>query len=131
MNTITLPALSIRQPWAWLIVNGFKDIENRVWRTPLRGRFLVHAGKTLTREFYDEQVSAMARAGILPAGFPVFEQLPTGGIVGEARIVDCVDQHDSPWFIPGHHGFVLADSKPLPLWPMNGRLGFFNVQVPA
>lgn len=24
-----LPALSVRQPWAWLIVNGLKDIENR------------------------------------------------------------------------------------------------------
>jgi hypothetical protein len=44
-----MKALSIMQPWAWLIVNGLKDIENRKWSTDFRGEFLVHAGKT-----YDE-----------------------------------------------------------------------------
>ena len=29
--------LSVRQPWAWLIVAGHKDIENRKWRTSYRG----------------------------------------------------------------------------------------------
>lgn len=39
-----IPALSIRQPGAWLIVNGHKDIENRDWPTTnFRGRLLVHA----------------------------------------------------------------------------------------
>ena len=33
-------ALSIRQPWAWLIVNGYKDIENRDWKTHYRGRWM-------------------------------------------------------------------------------------------
>jgi hypothetical protein len=32
------PALSVRQPWAWLIVNGYKDVENRSWTTHYRGR---------------------------------------------------------------------------------------------
>lgn len=41
-----IPALSIRQPWAWLIVNNHKPVENRSWPTSFRGRFLVHAGKT-------------------------------------------------------------------------------------
>jgi hypothetical protein len=41
MNTIK--ALSIRQPWAWLIVQGDKDIENR--STTYRRRVLIHAGK--------------------------------------------------------------------------------------
>ena len=47
-------ALSIRQPWAWLIVHGWKDIENRTWRTRVRGRFLIHAAKGMTnREYLD------------------------------------------------------------------------------
>ena len=37
-------ALSIRQPWAWLILNGYKDLENRTWRTDYRGPLLIHAG---------------------------------------------------------------------------------------
>ena len=48
-----IPALSIRQPWAWLIVNGHKDIENRDWPTNFRGRLLVHAGQTMARRYYD------------------------------------------------------------------------------
>ncbi|WP_245839042.1 ASCH domain-containing protein [Yersinia kristensenii] len=38
-----MKALSIRQPWAWLIVNGYKDIENRTWNTKCRGPVLIHA----------------------------------------------------------------------------------------
>jgi hypothetical protein len=34
----SLRALSLRQPWAWLVANGYKDIENRSWRTNHRGR---------------------------------------------------------------------------------------------
>ena len=45
-------ALSIRQPWAWLIVNGYKDIENRDWKTHYRGRFYVHAGKQFDKAGY-------------------------------------------------------------------------------
>ena len=50
---LEMRALSIRQPWAWLIVNGHKDIENRSWRTKYRGPFLVHAGLKVEKEVYD------------------------------------------------------------------------------
>jgi hypothetical protein len=39
-----LKAISIRQPWAWLIVNGYMDVENRIWAANVRGRVLIHAG---------------------------------------------------------------------------------------
>lgn len=29
--------LSVRQPWAWALVDGWKDVENRSWRTAYRG----------------------------------------------------------------------------------------------
>jgi hypothetical protein len=41
--------LSIRQPWAWLIVNGHKPVENRDWATSFRGPVLIHAGLTMAR----------------------------------------------------------------------------------
>ncbi len=41
-----LKAISIRQPWAWLIVNGYKDVENRIWVANLRGPVLIHAGQS-------------------------------------------------------------------------------------
>ncbi len=50
--------------------------------------------------------------------------LPRGGVVGLARIVDCVTEMDSRWFF-GRYGFVLRDAMPLPLIPCRGQLGFF------
>jgi hypothetical protein len=46
-NPPEMLALSIKQPWSWLIVFGHKDIENRSWPTRYRGRFLIHAGRIL------------------------------------------------------------------------------------
>ena len=128
--TARMPALSIRQPWAWLIVNGFKDVENREWHTPFRGRMLVHAGKQMTRPECERVAGQLATQGLLPPTFPPYESLRThcGGIVGQARITDCVEQLDSPWFV-GPYGFVLADAQPAPFWPVNGKLGFFDVKV--
>lgn len=115
-------ALSILQPWAWLIVNGHKDIENRTWSTHRRGRFLVHAGK----KWGPTQRADLAWVG---QHFPHIE-LPTefelGGVVGEARLADCVWDSRSPWFF-GPCGLVLVDAKPLPFLPYRGQLGWFRV----
>lgn len=46
-----MKAITIKQPWASLIVSGLKDIENRTWKTNFRGRVLIHAGKTRERQF--------------------------------------------------------------------------------
>lgn len=114
-----MKALSIKQPWAWLIVNGYKDIENRGWPTRLRGRVLIHAGKVIDREgikwvqVYHPEIK-------LPQTFNL------GGIVGEAEIVDCVEDSPSPWFF-GTFGFVMKNAKPLPFRPYPGQLGFFEV----
>src|SRR5690348_2447825 len=49
-----MKALSIRQPWAWLILHAGKDIENRDWSTRFRGQVLIHAAKGMTQnEFAD------------------------------------------------------------------------------
>jgi hypothetical protein len=109
----TLPALSIRQPWAWLILHGGKDIENRTWATRFRGRFLLHVALYL---------AARIRQGIT---LPPFEELPRGGIVGEAELVNCVSWSDSPWFM-GDYGFVLRNIKPLSFTPCRGALGIFS-----
>ena len=99
-------ALSIRQPWAWLILNGSKDIENRQWQTRVRGRVLVHAAKGMTRNEYAGAVDFIVDAGMppLPFDLPAFEHLQRGGIVGSVEIVDCVAESASPWFI-GRYGF--------------------------
>jgi hypothetical protein len=50
--------------------------------------------------------------------------MPRGGIVGVARITDCVQAMESRWFF-GRYGFVLSDAQPIPLVKCRGHLGFF------
>jgi len=119
-----MKALSIRQPWAHLIVHGGKDIENRTWITKLRGRFLVHASKGMTRQEHEFVCSFCAQRGLTMP--PAFEHLERGGIVGSVEIVDCVTTSQSPWYM-GNVGFVLANPAPLPFLRCNGQLGFFDV----
>lgn len=116
--------LSIRQPWAWLIVNGHKDIENREWSTQYRGPVLVHAGKTMARSYYEDTADLVSEFGI---ELPGFDALERGGIVGVATIVDCVQTSTSRWFF-GPYGFLIRDARPLPFHACNGQLGFFDVQ---
>lgn len=127
--------LSIRQPWAWLIINGFKDIENREWATNFRGPFLIHAAKTMTKNDY-------YACRLFLAGFDwgpnVIAQMPgpnnplllRGGIVGCAQLVDCVHHCSSDWFT-GYYGFVIRDARPIPFVPLRGKLGFFRYVAPA
>lgn len=123
------PALSIRQPWAWLILNAGKDIENRDWPTNFRGRVLIHASKTCTKAEYEDAMDFMTDRQILQGigmNIPSIKGMDRGGIVGSVEIIDCVTKSDSPWFV-GQYGFVLRNPQPMPFTPWKGRLGFFNV----
>jgi hypothetical protein len=123
-------ALSIRQPWAWAILNAGKDIENRSWRTQFRGLFYIHAAAGMTRDEYEAYLDftrdryRFAFPQALRAPRP--EQLARGGIIGSAELVDCVADHPSPWFV-GPFGFVLRNARPLPFRPLKGALGFFVI----
>jgi hypothetical protein len=115
-----MKALSLWQPWAWLIANGHKDIENRTWNTRFRGTFLIHASMT-----YDPHVTPQhfETWGIALPSSGTFQR---GGIVGIATLTDVVKQSDSPWFF-GPYGFLLKDARPLLFTPLRGQRYFFEV----
>lgn len=126
-----MKALSIRQPWAWLILEApedmRKDIENRDWPTKVRGDILIHAAKGCTHQEYADAVAFVRSFNQnLAAMIPPLDRLERGGIVGMVRITDCVSNSRSKWFA-GRFGFVLSKPYPLPFRPMRGMLGFFNV----
>jgi hypothetical protein len=112
--------LSIRQPWAWLIVSGAKDIENRNWPTKFRGEFYVHASKYQPSDAELDQSEDDFNVTINHT------DLQFGGIVGAAEVVDCVASHNSKWFV-GEYGFVLRNARIVPFRSLPGRLGFFKV----
>jgi len=122
-----MKALSIRQPWAWLIVNGHKDVENRSWARMPRyvGPLLIHASKGCTRAEYEEAVSYAH--GVDPSiNVPSLDSLDRGGIVGRVFMEGCVDRSLSPWFF-GPIGLALSRPQRLDFIPYKGQLGFFEV----
>ena len=121
-----MKCLSIRQPWAWLVVNGWKNIENRGWATKYRGQLLIHASVAVTRADY-EACRIFVDGIHEDLAMPMFEDLPRGGIVGDVTLLDCVREHYSPWFT-GPVGWVLDDACVCTLIPWIGRQGLFEVQ---
>lgn len=81
-------ALSLTQPWAWLVVHGGKLVENRVWNTRHRGPFLIHAAKAMTATQYAEARCFAREAGAWKA----LERMPVprrarllGSVLGARR----------------------------------------------
>jgi hypothetical protein len=116
-------ALSIRQPWAWAIIQAGKDIENRTWRTDFRGPVCIHASAGMKQSEYAEAMAFISTITNLPA--PRMADLERGGIIGVAEIVGCVTTSRSPWFF-GPHGFVLRNASPVDFIRVKGLLGFFD-----
>jgi len=106
-------ALTLKQPWAHLIVTGIKTIENRTWTTVYRGRLLIHAGRIFdeNQQYRDER-----------------DGLAFGAIIGHVDLVDIVTEHSSPFFV-GPFGWVLAKPKRIKPIPLRGKVGLFDVQL--
>jgi len=116
-----MKALSIRQPWAWLIVHGFKPVENRTWSTSYRGELAIHAARTFDQAGLESVLDFFPDLhGLLP------QQYDLGGVIGVATVEDCVQSHPSGWFI-GPWGICLRDPHPFPFLPFRGVLGLFEV----
>lgn len=124
-----MKALSVKQPYAWLMAKGIKDVENRGWRTNYRGRIYIHA--SVSHSSMDVGTLLHIRGMLSMTRWLEFLHNKTvyGAIIGEVDIVDCVTESSSPWF-EGKYGFVLANAvmydKPI---PYRGQLGLFEVQL--
>lgn len=119
-------ALSIRQPWAFAILELGKDVENRGWSfSAYRGPVLIHAAKGCTRA-EDEGARGFMRR-IVSRQPPPLSKLPRGEIVGIARITGADIKHPSCWAVPGALHLSIADVRSLPSVRYTGMLGFFGV----
>ena len=125
-NFFGVPALSIRQPWASLIVAGYKEIENRSRRTKYRGPVLIHVSLRCDPSDAVKATTIATGCGVpLTSVLQMLDKANRGGIIGVVDIVDCVDSFDSPYFF-GPYGYVLENPRELPFTPCKGALGFFK-----
>lgn len=77
-----MKTLTIKQPFATLIVEGLKEYEFRTWKTNYRGEILIHAGKGVDKK-------AMKKYEYLGLEYP------KGCIIGKATITDCIKIDDN------------------------------------
>lgn len=126
--------LSVQQPWAWLIMEGGKDVENRGQATHYRGPVLIHASKAFSCRAVESALAQVVALGLLradqvPKRHDLFEQ--RGKIIGQVDLVDCVRAEVSPsrW-ATSEWSWVLARPRRLrrPLaW--KGMLGLLRCPV--
>lgn len=126
-----MKCLTVRQPWAWAILQAGKGIENRTWPTRHRGPLLIHAG-TSRGEKDLRQLRDWARTyGVKE---PAPDALVFGAILGVVDLVACLPRHQVPADHPGSNWaegpwcWLLANPRPLdrPV-PWKGLLGLFEV----
>jgi hypothetical protein len=128
-------AISVKQPWAALLIAGVKTVEVRTWATRTRGRVLIHAAKTPDPR----------PEGWLLVNTPELKALAAlrGGLIGVAELTACVryrtaeafaeaaeSHRNAPnWFQPGGlYGFVFQNPHPIAYHACPGRTLFFTVE---
>jgi hypothetical protein len=124
-------ALTIKNPWAYLIAKGIKDIENRTWSTGYRGPLLIHVSKTPDIR---NCTRAVVNSGIMPYGEFIRHLAKTenlaGNIIGIVDLVDIVKDHESEWAAPGEYHWVLKNpvlfKKPS---PHRGKLNIWHADT--
>ncbi len=123
-----MKVLSVRQPWAWLIVNGYKPIENRIWASSYTGELYIHASRKHDIFARHQAIMKMINDDDKYERF-LKADLFYGGIIGKVRMIDCVSYHESTWF-DGDWGFVFKDPETVPLIQCKGQLRIFNMDPP-
>ncbi len=116
-----MKALSVKQPWAMMIMEGKKTIETRTWLTRYRGPLVIVASKTPD---YD----ALTAFGLTKEDCGEF-----GVAVCEANLVDCREMNLEDEsaancdIYPGAFAWVLQDIKHVAPFPVKGQLGLFEI----
>lgn len=118
-------ALTVRQPWASLILTGHKTEEYRNRRTFYRGRIAIHSSAALYDSALDtltaDHVSALRSLGIGDR-----YSLPLGYVLGTVEIVGC-ERRCTQW---GGWGWILE--RPI-IWNVperaKGNLGLWHMEA--
>lgn len=122
-------ALTIRQPWASLIIAGMKDVENRTWPTKHRGPLAIHAAVAVASPAEWEHAEMVCKT-VAPKLMPLWSErvLPRGVVLGTVNLASCELGCDcSPWSFPEQYHFGLESADPFvePV-PATGALGIWE-----
>lgn len=131
-------ALSVKEPWATLILRHGKDTENRTWEMRYRGPLVIHA--SLKPDFGPRDWEDVRWSFTCPGVFIPPVTLPEryedigimpGYALGIVDVVGCDRKQTSRWDMPYQWHIRLANPRPFARpFPVKGQLGIFDIQIP-
>ena len=113
-DSVNIKALSIKQPWLWMIGMGYKTIETRLWSTSYTGDLLLNASKNLCNPFSGRIVDRSAMIVRIAGCRPM--------VTNDQDAARCV-------IYDGAYSFFFKDIRHINPFPVKGELGFYNVQM--
>lgn len=127
-----IAAISVHQPWAWLIVNGYKDIENRSnppAATKSMQRIAIHAPqRKVTRGEFEDFLETVKKFKI--KRYPQSpEEFTYGAIVGTVFLVGAEKKSKSKWANRGCSHWKLEKPKKLKPKKMKGGQFWFTAKI--
>lgn len=139
---MTIKAVTLWQPWASLVVAGYKRFETRSWSTRFRGVLAIHAAKREPARARNPFYHATFRRFLYLAGFHRPEDLPRGAVLGTVWLRDIhaadvisstLDERELAFgdFSPGRYAWELVHpvQYPRPI-PTRGRQGLWEWKIP-
>lgn len=137
-----MKCLTVKQPWATLLVSGETRYLVRDWRTFHRGALAIQAGGHLPRSHVELCCDPNMRALLHRHGYDYAMELPAQAVLGTVAVIDCLpitdetlhlfDPHDPAALFGqiqiGSWAWVCVDPQPFvrPI-PLPGRLGIFTI----
>jgi hypothetical protein len=110
--------LTCKQPWAWAIIHGGKNVENRTWKPRNPCRILIHAGRGLD----PAGVLFLGMNGIRPP-----QVFASGVVIGAVDYTGWSTDSESVWAVPGMYHWALENPVPAGTYrPMRGQPSFFH-----
>lgn len=114
-----MKCLTIKQPWAGLILAGAKDVENRSWSTPHRGALGIHVALKAADKSVLQTVPLQYREF---ARYLLMANEMAGHVIGTVQMVDVIENSKSPWAFPGLKHWILREPELTEPVAAKGRL---------
>ncbi len=134
-----MKVLTVRQPYATLIISGIKHIENRSWQPVYRGIIAIHAASKVDKVSWHYARKQCEALGI-PC--PAEDSVPYGAIIGTVGLMGVVytnvdDQIDGDyphyeqdwlkWWDTDDYGWIFKNPNPVENIPIKGKLHLWDL----
>lgn len=133
-----MKTLSVKQPWASLIMSGLKDVENRTWvASSVPAKILIHASSSPDNRAIDflnnaiDELAFETNNAIIMGNVPEFFNMPQSAILGYVTVSKCVNDSTSKWAFPNQYHWVIEDVYQFeqPILNVKGKLNLFDYPI--